>query len=213
MLRALIWSALLLSGLAFGWQSPVPLAWASLVAPCAGWHLGSTSLGKCQGFVILQIALVLLAGLTMVGEVAPMGAVFAWCALAGLSALPFWLAARFAGPESADRGMAVVAVLGLVLAAFPTGAGLLDRGWAKRSPELAGLAMDAMPAVFVMECAGLDVFRMPMFYDSDTTDFVMGIRRPWDTPLAPLVLLVVGYVLVALPGKVSRIREVHLHRS
>jgi hypothetical protein len=28
---------------------------------------------------------------------------------------------------------------------------------------------------------------------------VMGIRRPWDTPLAPLVLLVVGYGLVALP--------------
>ncbi|MFT6363620.1 MAG: hypothetical protein ACJAZ8_002040 [Planctomycetota bacterium] len=85
------------------------------------------------------------------------------------------------------------------MAVIPSGAGLLDRGWAKRSPELAGFAMDALPAVFVLECAGLDVFRMPMFYDSDTTDFVMGIRRPWDTPLAPLVLLVVGYGLVALP--------------
>ena len=73
----------------------------------------------------------------------------------------------------------------------------------KRSPRLAGLAMDATPAVFVMECAGLDVFRMPMFYDSDTTDFVMDIRRPWDAPLAPLVLLVLGYGLVALPRELS----------
>ncbi|MDG1500409.1 MAG: hypothetical protein P8N31_08455 [Planctomycetota bacterium] len=203
MLCALIWSALLLSGLAFGWQSPVPLAWAALLSPCAGWHLGCTCLGERRGFVVLQMVLALLAGLSMVGEVAPMGAFFAWCALAGLSALPFWLAGRFCGPESADRGLAAVAALSLFVSVIPTGAGLLDRGWAKRSPRLAGLAMDATPAVFVMECAGLDVFRMPMFYDSDTTDFVMDIRRPWDAPLAPLVLLVLGYGLVALPRELS----------
>ena len=196
MARAHIWSALVLLGLAFGWNSPMPLVWAALVAPCAGWYLGCQPQGRRRAFTIFQGALAVVCGLAMVGEAPAAGVLWAWCALAGLSAVPYGLGERFGGPGSAHRGAVQFGILGLLLAVLPTGAGLLDTGWAKRSPQLAGLAMDAAPTVFVLECAGLDVFRMDMFYESETTDFVMGIRRPWDTPLAPLV---VGSGLVALP--------------
>jgi hypothetical protein len=194
------WIGALSLGLVAGWGQPAFLVWAAWLAPCAGWHTGAQA-GPRRALAPLVVAFGILAALGAIAMYGALGALGAWGALASLACLPFGLARRFCSTGSGSPGAGALAVLGLILVIAPSGAGLLEGGWAKRSPRLAGLAMDASPMVFVIESAGLDVLRMPLFYESDTTDFVMGTRRPWETPLAPMVLLVVGWASTLLPSR------------
>ncbi len=194
------WSAAILLGAFAGFGNPAPLAWAAWLVPCAGWHMGARgALVRPLGGVF--VALGVLCGMCTLGLYGPGEAALAWVALGGLLTITYGMAKRFRGANSALSDAALLGVFGLVLTLLPTGGGLLVGGWAKHSPQAAGFVMDVSPAVFVVEAAGVDLLRLPLFYESDTTDFIMGTRRPWNTPLAPIVLLVVGCALALLPSK------------
>jgi hypothetical protein len=201
--NAIFWSVAILLGSFGGLDTPAPLAWAAWLAPCAGWHLGALGTLSASRWALPVVpgSLGTLCALGMFGLYGASEALLAFIALAGLFLVPFGLARRFGCSAAATQTACGLAVVGIVLAILPTSGGLLSSGWAKRSPASAGLVMDASPMVFVVESAGVDALRLPMFYKSDSTDFVMGTRRPWNTPLAPLALLVVGCVLVLLPSR------------
>ncbi len=82
---------------------------------------------------------------------------------------------------------------GLPVRAERAGAGPdVPAGWAQAAPERAARLLDASPATWAFEVAGVDWMRHPAIYEPAGTDWFSGSRAPWSAGVAGLLALVLG---------------------
>lgn len=120
----------------------------------------------------------------------------AWAALA-------WTALYVAGLGLGRRaeGARFVGACALLLAGAAASALPLWGAFARAplSAPVAARALDLSPAVFVLECAGVDLARHPAVYDAAATvDIDPSLRTPWRGSLASPLALVLGCALAWL---------------
>lgn len=179
-----------------GASEPLALAaWLSIAAFPAGFLAGSSSLAPWPlAASIPAVWMGLFAfvdGFSPRDVPSPAWAALAWSGLfaAGYGAGHRCERVRFAGACVSFLG-------GALLCALPLW-GSFAR--APLPPRIAALALDAAPAVFVLECAGVDVARHPAVYDAaSTVDIDPAMRTPWRGSLASPLALVLGCALAWL---------------
>jgi hypothetical protein len=188
-------------------------AWLALVAAPLGVLAGGCLAGALRAgrgaraltwVLAAPICWALALALTAAGEAGaarlpePLAAAIA---VGGLWALGIGLGA-LGGPRRAGPWAALTALLALLLALLPTGAGALAQPW---PPALAARLLDLSPLTFVLERAGLDWMRHPAVYDAlGAASIGPDLRRAGSGALAPGLLSVVGCALVAASWAVRR---------
>jgi hypothetical protein len=160
--------------------------------------------GDLAASALLAVVLVLLV------EFVHGGVPAAWPVVGLVVGVQFAAAGVRRGAPDAARAAAPWCALLIVLGSCAFDLfGATPAAFARNSPDLGALVLDAAPATLLAESAGLDWMRHPNVYAPAGTDWFSDRRAPFDGTLAALVALVVGCTLfgVATLRRVGPARE------